>query len=360
MPEAQKRRHSKSSAPSGPADSDESPKAAKRDGKPATERQIPAPHDPEASIDPTDNSRGRKRRLQDPLPLEETPRRGDVRASFQRQQPPHQPSVLASENDAAIPTVHVNPMYVPRSGYYFQHDDRTGPPSGRSNKRRDFERDGRAEPRSKGRYDDRPRDDYRGRRNDRHFESSQASFRSKAADDAWSHDKFLESQAEDLERKRQPTVPPERTRQSGKREFRETPPLKAEIVDEAKSTEADRRPEKRLSDNNDKGTERGFSDANLVQRDRNRNHERAPELERGRWMDSESSRGRFNPRRSFNRYNGDGDRGGGQCDNGRRNSGGHGTATDRWHHDMFEELSRTPTLKKEEDSVAQIEALLAT
>ncbi|MCO5604565.1 hypothetical protein L7F22_058733 [Adiantum nelumboides] len=241
------------------------------------------------------------------------------------------------------------------------HDDRTGPPSGRSNKRRDFERDGRAEPRSKGRYDDRPKDDYRGRRNDsRHFESSQAGFRSKAADDAWSHDKFLESQAEDLERKRQPTVPPERTRQSGKREFRETPPLKAEIVDEGKSNEADRRPEKRLSDNNDKRTERGFSDANLVQRDRNRNHERAPESERGRWMDSESSRGRFNPRRSFNRYNGDGDRGGGLFDSGRRNSGGHGTATDRWHHDMFEELSQTPTLKKEEDSVAQIEALLAT
>ncbi|MCO5604564.1 hypothetical protein L7F22_058732 [Adiantum nelumboides] len=120
MREAHKRRHSKSSAPSGPADSDESPKAAKRDGKPATERQIPAPHDPEASIDPTDNSRGRKRRLQDPLPLEEAPRRGDGRASFHQQPPPHQPSVLASENDAAIPTVHVNPMYVPRSGYYFQ------------------------------------------------------------------------------------------------------------------------------------------------------------------------------------------------------------------------------------------------
>lgn len=357
MREPEKRRHSKSSAPSGPADSDESPKAAKRDGKPATERLIPAAHDPEVPLDTIDNSRGRKRRLQDPLPLEEAPRRGDGRSSFhhhQQRQRQQQSSVLISENEAAAPAAPVNPTYVPRSGYYFQHDDRTGLPPGSSSKRRDFERDVRTESRPKARYDDRRRDDYRGRRNDGHFESSSCP---KGADDAWSHDKFLESQAEDLERKKQPATA---TRHSGKREFRETPPLKAENVVEGKISEGEKRSDKRSAENNEKRSEKGYPDMGLAQRERDRYRERGPDSERGRWMDSSFSRGRFDTRRGINRYNGDGDRGGGRFDSGRRYSSGNVVTADRWNHDMFEELNRSPTVKQEEDHIAQIEALLAT
>ncbi|KAH7431308.1 hypothetical protein KP509_08G042100 [Ceratopteris richardii] len=319
-------------------------------------------HDPETSLDPADGNRGRKRRLQDPLPLEEAPRRdGRNSFNFNQQNQQQQTSNMVNESDSTVPAAPINPTYVPRSGYYFQHDDRTGPIPGRSNKRRDYERDGRKGPPTRPRYDDsrsrhddRARDDYNGRKSDRHIEPSQASLRPKTSDDAWTHDKFLENQADDMERKRQPV---ERSKTSGKREFRETPPLRAENKDDAKDADGEKRSERRYAETVDKRSERGHLD---MQRERDRYRERGPDFDRGRWMDSDPSRNRFNARRSFNRYNGDGDRIGGRYDPSRRNPGGPVVAADRWNHDKFEELNRSPMLKQEEDSIAQIEALLAT
>lgn len=218
------------------------------------------------------------------------------------------------------------------------------------------DRDSRMEPRAKARYDDRPRDvksDYHGRRNERHQESSQAVSHIKA-DDAWAHDKFLESQGEDLERKQQLAAPLERPR----RGFRETPPARTENVVEDKGVDPDRRLEKRYPESNDKRPEKRYPDINLAQRERERYRERGADLERGRWMDSDSQRGRFNPRRSSSRYMGDGDRAGGRFDLS-RNSGSNIAVADKWSHDRFEELNGNPTSKQEEDSIAQIEALLA-
>lgn len=131
-------------------------------------------------------------------------------------------------------------------------------------------------------------------------------------------------------------------------------------MEEEKGSDPEKRSEKRYTDNGDKRSEKRYPDMNLAQRERERYRDRGSDLERGRWMDSDSQRGRFNPRRNYNsRYMGDGERAAGRFDLSRRNLGSNMVVTDKWSHDRFEELNRTPTPKQEEDSIAQIEALLA-
>lgn len=176
------------------------------------------------------------------------------------------------------------------------------------------------------------------RKSTRH-ESSQVSLQTKP-DDSWGHDKFLEIQAEDPERKRRQS-PSERTRNTGRRTFTEKPPIRSENMEEQKG------------DNPEKRAEKKYPDMNLARRERERYQQRGEDLERGRWMDSD----RYQQKRGNGRYLGDGNR---RFDSTRRNSDSIATVTtDKWMHDRFEELNRSPTPKKEEDSIAQIEALLA-
>lgn len=180
------------------------------------------------------------------------------------------------------------------------------------------------------------------RRGSRHEASQQVPLQAKP-DDAWGHDKFLEMQAEGPERKRRQS-PPERARQTGRRTFTEKPPIRSENREEAQKGDDD--PEKRA--------ERRYPDMNLARRERERYHQRGEDLERGRWMDSD----RYQQRRGNGRYLGEGNR---RFDPSRRNNhnGVPAVTTDKWMHDRFEELNRSPSPKKEEDSIAQIEALLA-
>ena len=111
--------------------------------------------------------------------------------------------------------------------------------------------------------------------------------------------------------------------------------------------------EEQKGDNPEKRAEKKYPDMNLARRERERYQQRGEDLERGRWMDSD----RYQQKRGNGRYLGDGNR---RFDSARRNSDSIATVTtDKWMHDRFEELNRSPTPKKEEDSIAQIEALLA-
>ena len=84
-----------------------SPKHARRDRKPATERHIPEVDPP---LIPSENDRFRKRRLQDPLPLEENTRGRAQGRHTEKKEP----------LDSNINSVPVNPTHVPRSSSYFQ------------------------------------------------------------------------------------------------------------------------------------------------------------------------------------------------------------------------------------------------
>lgn len=347
-----KRVHSKVIPSTGPADSDESPKSVKRDGKPATER--PAIQDSEVSLIRSDSDRGRRRRLQDPLPLEETPHGPDGPVFSQH------PSKVSERNplEPGPNIAPLNPTHVPRSGYYFQHDDRSGPPAGRIKRRRPFDRTGWNEPRVNPRYNERFRETSPGdqvhRREDRRQGASHASIQRKM-EDAWSHDKFLEAQAEELDSRKKISTSEKKPLEAGKvsdeilagadvgSEAKENPSLIKAGNSEEQKDGPDKRPERR------------YPDMNLARRERERYRERGEELDRGRWMDSDQWNARFQSRGG--RFGGR-ERPGGRSDMLQRNSSNNRVVADRWTHDGFEEINRSPS-PKQEDNIAQIEALLS-
>lgn len=341
--------HSKVIPSAGPADSDESPRNAKRDGKPATER--PAAQNVEAPLHRSNSDSGRKRRLQDPLPLEETPHGSDGRAISQRPfKVPEQEPV-----DTGASVVALNPTHVPRSGYYFQHDDRGAPFAGRNRKRRAFDGSGWNEHNVKDRPGDRYREtsplDQARRRDDRRQASLQV-VQSKA-EDAWGHDKFLEAQAEELEERKKLSTN-EKLAPWGAGKHADKTVAGTELSHEMKAGDAEQQ-----RTGPDKRSERRYPDMNLARRERERYRERGEEL-RGRWMDTDQRSTRVQSRGGgYGRFVGGREWFGGRSDRSQRSSGNNQEAADRWTHDRFEEINHSPTSKQEEDHIAQIEALLS-
>ncbi|KAJ7543847.1 hypothetical protein O6H91_09G055300 [Diphasiastrum complanatum] len=100
---------------------DQSPERTRRKGKWATERQAPGDVDAvHERLAETEDGK-RRRRLQDPLPLEDATDVANDRFATHLSKR-NKPDISANN---LPPERVINPEYVPRSGYFFEHDDRS-------------------------------------------------------------------------------------------------------------------------------------------------------------------------------------------------------------------------------------------
>eukprot|EP00249_Psilotum_nudum_P015542 c25383_g1_i1 orf=306-1370(+) len=349
-----KRLQSKVISSGVPVDSDGSPKSVKREGKPATER--PPIQDPDAALNLVSEDKVRRRRLQDPLPLEAS----SEGAHGSTAQQPVAVTEPQSQNAAiASDPPYINPTYVPRSGFYFQHDDRTAPPLGRNNKRKAYDRSGWNDFRAKTRSGDWSWDTgSQARRRDEKNPGGSQDIRQINADGVWRHDRYFEAQAEELEDQKRP-ITGEKGTNTEVRGYDGKPSdgIERKVDNKAKFSDKDGR-----TDDNKitagENLEKRYPDEYVGRRERQDYRDRRVEIERGRWMDADQQADRFQPGVRFSRPGRGRDRWGRRFDGNARGSQSN-QVVEKWKHDMFDEANRSPTPKNEEDHIAKIEALLA-
>lgn len=329
---------------------DSSPGRTKRDGKPATER--PSHGSMSAIPDVTVQDQKRRRRLQDPLPLEV---------------PLHE-TVSKSEHEAlrkgSDPKSHNSskPTNVPHAGSYFQHDERNAVSSSRSVRRRPYPDHGSWSDSSKGRTTDRygDRADYanaRGREN-----RAQELAKEEGSDKVWRHDGFFELEANKPQEKRRPA-------------FRESKVVsqdgdsgsKTAVTNDKRdgyNKVADSIKREGRGDANERQHEVEMSSERVSEggwRGRDNNVQRSEDVERGRWLERDPHNDRFQNRGRFSSSLRGRERPGRQFDGSERNQFRSRTfSAEKWKHDLFDQANRSPTPKNEEDQIAKIEALLAT
>lgn len=328
---------------------DSSPGRSKRYGKPATER---ASHGNTSAIpDVTVQDQKRRRRLQDPLPLEV---------------PLHE-TVSNSEHEAlrkgSDPKSYNSskPTNVPNAGSYFQHDERNAVSSSRNVRRRPHPDHGGWSDSSKGRITDRYGDkaeypDVRGREN-----RAQVLAKEEGSDKVWRHDGFFELEANEPHERRRPA-------------FRETKVVSQDIDSGSKTAVAN---DKRDGYNKVGDSIKREGRGDVIERQheiemrsergsgggwRGRdNMQRNEDVERGRWLERDPHNDRFQYKGRFNSSLRGRDRPGRQFDGTERNQLRPRTfSAEKWKHDLYDQANRSPTPKTEEDQIAKIEALLAT
>jgi hypothetical protein len=322
---------------------DSSPGRTKRYGKPATER---ASHGNTGAVpDVTVQDQKRRRRLQDPLPLE-VPLHETVSKSE------HEALRKGSDSKSYNSS---KPTNVPH------HDERNAVSSSRNVRRRPYPDHGSWSDSSKGRITDRYGDradyaDVRGREN-----RAQVLAKEEGSDKVWRHDGFFELEANEPQERRRPA-------------FRETKVVSQDGDSGSKTAIAI---DKRDGYNKvaDSIKREGRGDAN------ERHHEietwservseggwrgrdnvpRNEDVERGRWLERDPHNDRFQYRGRFSSSLRGRERPGRQFDGSESNQLRSRTfSAEKWKHDLFDQANRSPTPKTEEDQIAKIEALLAT
>lgn len=322
---------------------DSSPGRTKRYGKPATER---ASHGNTGAVpDVTVQDQKRRRRLQDPLPLEV---------------PLHETEALRKGSDSKSYNSS-KPTNVPHAGSYFQHDERNAVSSSRNVRRRPYPDHGSWSDSSKSRTTDRYGDradyaDVRGREN-----RAQVLAKEEGSDKVWRHDGFFELEANEPQERRRPA-------------FRETKVVSQDGDSGSKTAIAI---DKRDGYNKvaDSIKREGRGDANerhheietwseRVSEGGWRGRENVPrneDVERGRWLERDPHNDRFQYRGRFSSSLRGRERPGRQFDGSESNQLRSRTfSAEKWKHDLFDQANRSPTPKTEEDQIAKIEALLAT
>ncbi|GLU09050.1 hypothetical protein SLE2022_259290 [Rubroshorea leprosula] len=310
---------------------------SRRDGKPGTER---VPRNGDVG-EHADRDQKQRRRLQDAVPLEaqETP---DSKVGNEDVGMHPEKKHDALDHEGVKRSSH--PTEVPRSRSYFQHDERgnaaqVGRSFGhRAAPERGWWRDSRDhhDERAAKRYDKRQRDEKpEGKEDD---------------EGNWRHDRFFETEAN-------PPPPPPPPPAARKRPaFRE----KKTAGDSENADKASIEPEK---------VSRFHQPVSLSERreDRDQNPRHSDRHERPSAADRVLNRGEVQ-RSEFSSRERHG-RGGGGDDNFRERDrftgrqGGFrssGTRAEKWKHDLFDEASKSPPRKNEEDQIAKVEALLAS
>ncbi|KAK9129680.1 hypothetical protein Sjap_010167 [Stephania japonica] len=318
-------------------DREPSPKRSRRDDKPVTERTSSGNRET-GTVDRVDQDQKRRRRLQDPLPLE-------AHVEPESKVPSVGSRALNNTVDEQIDGVKhsSDPTKVPRSRSFFQHDERDiAGQDGRSFNRRatsergwwkdhkdqSGDRDGGSKIDARhGRRD--PNNQVRGSENE-----------------AWRHDGFYELEAN--------AAPPARKRPA----FREKKP-EPEIGNASGVTGAESgrpsQPGRQAPENTTREKKEGRYplESDRIEKPSIGDHashyrgerQRVGFPSRDRFTGNDGSRGR-------DRFNGR---------NGERNQYRPPTVrAEKWKHDMFDEANRSPTPKNEDDQIAKIEALLAS
>ncbi|KAL3538798.1 hypothetical protein ACH5RR_002164 [Cinchona calisaya] len=323
------RRDSESKRHRSRFDQEPSPKRSRRDGKPETER-LPA-NSHFDNRDPSDHDHKHRRRLQDALPLE-APSEQDSKVEG---------TALSKESNKANADregtkYSSNPIDVPRSRSYFQHDERgnagqVGRSFGRrATSDRGWWRDAKEQQSERANGISTSDMQKKGEGARVHGEGS----------NAWRHDRYFEMEAD--------PKPPAR-----KRSFREK-------KDQNDSVKADKPVEELVKPNPDE-----HPVTENVRRDERRGHtsRRPDQPERTFAGDREANksdtwRGNFSSRDGYpNRGGNYRGRDRFTARQGYRATGGR---VDKWKHDLYDEANRSPSPKNEEDVVAKVEALLAS
>ncbi|KAI3940075.1 hypothetical protein MKW92_011012 [Papaver armeniacum] len=299
-----------------------SSKRSRRDGKPATERTSSHNLDGEERLDQDKKSR---RGLKDALPLETT------LVPESKIEPDNVDKKLSKSADGRAGAKHSSgATEIPRSGSFFEHDERDAAQGGRNFGRRDITDYGHVS-NPKDRSSDRNGRDRRTVHN-----STQRGDRAQGRrdDKVWRHDGYLELEPAFQEKK----MEPEPSNAVGRTATTE-------------SARADRPPS-----GNSRRDERG-----------DRSHRELDRSERPFTLDRAVPHNRTGfPSRERERYGGS--RGGFRGRDGLNER--HGVRNEyrsrptsfraeKWKHDLYDEANKSPTQKNEEDQIAKVEALLA-
>ncbi|KAK9286284.1 hypothetical protein L1049_014674 [Liquidambar formosana] len=321
-------------------DREPSPKRSRRDGKPATER---IPSNPSLDIgDHTERNQKHRQRLQDALPLE-TPLPPDskVETGAVSKESDKKTSGL-KEPDENTSGLHIgtkhstDPTEVPRSRSYFQHDERGN--AGQVG--RNFSRRATTE---RGWWRD-SKDQHSEREVNKtgNYETQQRDEKSQARRDdnrVWRHDGFFEMEADPAlpARKRPAFREKKNPADSENVEKAATEPVKPNRSDRpALGSERREEREGRNSRHLDR-TEKPFV-GDRVPPNRGEAQRAGPSRERyGGGGGNYRGRDRFNGRQGYH-------------SSGR---------VEKWKHDLYDESTRSPPPKNEEDQIAKVEALLA-
>ncbi|KAI3903319.1 hypothetical protein MKW98_031973 [Papaver atlanticum] len=310
-----------------------SSKRSRRDGKPATERTSSHNLDGEERLDQDKKSR---RGLKDALPLE------TAHVPESKIEPDNVNKELSKSADGKDGAKHPSgATEIPRSGSFFEHDERgSAAQGGRSFSRRDSTDYGHVS-NPKDRSSDRNGRDRRTVHN-----STQRGGRAQGRrdDKVWRHDGYLELESD------KPT--PARKRPAFQEKKMEPEPSNA--VGRTATTEsarADRPPS-----GNSRRDERG-----------DRSHRELDRSERPFTLDRAVPHHRTGfPSRERERYGGS--RGGYRGWDGLNERHGERNEyrsrptsfrAEKWKHDLYDEAIKSPTQKNEEDQIAKVEALLA-
>ncbi|XWS68132.1 hypothetical protein CRYUN_Cryun04dG0064200 [Craigia yunnanensis] len=327
-------------------DREPSPKRSRRDGKPVTERVVS-----NTDVgDRADQDEVQRRRLQDALPLE-VPSAADsskiesgaVNKESDRKNNGHHEGAKHSSD----------PTEVPRSRSYFQHDE-----SGNAAQAgRIF---GRRAATERGWWRDAK--DQHNEREIKTYETRQRDEKPQAEGDGngdWRHDRYLKMDADPP-----PQPPPTRKRpafsekkiavatQSTDNTTKE--PQKASHsghhgLGSERRVEGDRKP--RHLDRQDRFTagdqvpNRRDRQDRLTAGDQVPNRREAP---RGGFSSHQSAGGGGRDFRGSDRFS------------GRQGYRSGGTRVEKWKHDLFDEASKSPPRKNEEDQIAKVESLLSS
>eukprot|EP01018_Ginkgo_biloba_P002999 Gb_20212 [translate_table: standard] len=338
---------------------DSSPGRSKRDGKPATER--PSLRDTSGVPDVTVPDQKRRRRLQDPLPLE---------VSLQETVPKPEYEIGQKGSDPKFrePTVGVerssNPTHVPHAGSYFQHDERSAVPGGRNIRRRSYDR-ANWNDRTKGQPGDRYRDradlaDERGKE-----DRGQVLAKEDGPDKVWRHDRFFELESNELQERRKPPFREKKVFSQVGNSSSKTIVTGGDKHDGFNKVSDSVKREGRVDANESQHEVERWSERDpgvgRRGRERDRGHVvRNEDIERGRWLEKD-------PQIEWSQYRGRF----GSASRGRERLGRRFDASERnqfhsrtfggekWKHDLFDQANRSPTPKNEEDQIARIESLLA-
>ncbi|EEF34916.1 conserved hypothetical protein [Ricinus communis] len=304
-------------------DREPSPKRSRRDGKPETER-VPSYTNLNVE-DSTDRDQRHRRRLHDALPLE-APSAPDSKVEA---------GVLSKDSEKKPNGDHEgtkrssDPIDVPRSRSYFQHDERGNAAQvGRSIGRR-----ATTERRWRDSKDER---NERAINKSSNYDSQQRDGRSHAKGvdkSVWHHDAFFKMEAE--------PAAPVRKRPA----FREKKvPVDSEnaektAIEPVKPSHSDRPSEIERREERDRNPRHSDRSERPVSSNRK-------EAQRGGLWDRHGvGGGNYKERERFS---------------GRQIYRPGGTRPEKWKHDMFDEANRSPIKKNEEDQIANVEALLAS
>ncbi|KAE8708442.1 putative Porin/voltage-dependent anion-selective channel protein [Hibiscus syriacus] len=310
-------------------DREPGPKRSRRDGKPQTERVVS-----NTDVgDRPDRDEKQHRRLQDAVPLEAAPTAPDSSKIGS--------AIVSEESDRKNNRHHEgtkhssDPTDLPRSGSYFQHDERrSAAQAGQSYGRR-----AASERTDRG---------WRGDAKDHHNERETKTFETRQRDkkpqakrdgkDDWRHDRFFDLEANPL-----PQPPPTKKR----------PAFSEKIAAATQWTDHAEQESEKLTHSH----HHALGSGRRVERDQNHRH-----LDRLTARHQVVSR-REVPRGGFVSHERHGG-GGGSIFNGRDRFSGRqgyrssGPRVEKWKHDLFDEANKSPPRQNEEDQIAKVESLL--